>query len=275
VNHGDPPLLRVLRADASLLAGVSMGASLSALDTIPKTAADVRCTLESRPMSEYEAANFVGEPPTQQTPAERLALRRLEAALAEQARLGDVYARSVGTSAEQAAHARLQAASLKVSECDQLAKTVLNQPAETRGETGRARPRVILALGNALAFAVDGGAEAAADARAELDERLTPGLDPAVMQVVQLLLSELVNNCVLHGAARRPGAWIDIAVSIFPQALWVEVCDGGPSFRHQPSPPSTAARAGRGLYLVDQLSTRWGISESGRARVWFELQRAT
>jgi anti-sigma regulatory factor (Ser/Thr protein kinase) len=145
---------------------------------------------------------------------------------------------------------------------------------ETRGATHRSRPRVSLAFGDALVFAVDGGVHAAADARAELPDRLARRLDPEAVEVARLLLSELVTNCVLHGAARRPGVWIDIALSLFPHVLWVEVSDGGPSFHHQPSPLPAEAVAGRGLYLVDQLSTRWGISGRHRARVWFELQRA-
>ena len=151
----------------------------------------------------------------------------------------------------------------------------LSQPPQTRGGTGRTPRRVALALGNALAFAVDGGAEAGADARAELAERLAPRLDPATLEVAELLLSELINNCVLHGAARQPGAWIDITVSLFPRVLWVEVCDGGPSFRHEPRPAPADALTGRGLYLVDQLSFRWGISDHRPARVWFELHRST
>jgi hypothetical protein len=53
---------------------------------------------------------------------ERVAVRRLEVALAEQARLGDAYERAVGTSAEQSTYARLQAASVDVSRCDRAAK---------------------------------------------------------------------------------------------------------------------------------------------------------
>jgi len=149
----------------------------------------------------------------------------------------------------------------------------VSQHAKTQDATERTRPRVSLALGNALAFAVDGGVQAAADARAELAGRLGPRLDPQTVGTAQLLLSELVSNCVRHGAARRPGAWIDITVSLFPQALWVEVSDGGPSFHHQPSRAPADAIAGRGLHLVDQMATRWGISGRRRARVWFELQR--
>jgi hypothetical protein len=75
-------------------------------------------------MPAHEDAAAAKRVSAKRTPAERVAVRRLEAALAEQARVRDLYARSLGTSAEQSAHARLQAASLKVSECDRLTTTV-------------------------------------------------------------------------------------------------------------------------------------------------------
>jgi anti-sigma regulatory factor (Ser/Thr protein kinase) len=130
-----------------------------------------------------------------------------------------------------------------------------------------------MALGNALGFSVTGGALAASAARDQLREWLAPKLDPGVVEVARLLLSELVTNCVVHGAAARPETWNDIAASIFPRTLWVEVSDGGRRFTHKPRPPSPDARSGRGLYLVEQLSSRWGMSERGTARVWFELPR--
>jgi anti-sigma regulatory factor (Ser/Thr protein kinase) len=145
---------------------------------------------------------------------------------------------------------------------------------ETRAATDRIRPRASLALDNTLAFAVDGGVRAAADARDQLAGRLAPRLDPDVVEVALLLLSELVNNCVLHGVASRPGARIDITASLFTHVLWVEVSDGGASFHYQPRLASPEELAGRGLYLVEQLSTSWGISGGHRASVWFELQRA-
>ena len=38
------------------------------------------------------------------------------------------------------------------------------------------------------------------------------------------------------------------------------------------SEPGTTRTSGRGLYLVDTLSTRWGVeSETEGKRVWFEL----
>jgi hypothetical protein len=73
-------------------------------------------------MSPSESAPPAQAARVTRTPAERTAVRRLEAALLEQARVGDVYARSVGTSAEQSAYVRLRAASLKVSDCERLSK---------------------------------------------------------------------------------------------------------------------------------------------------------
>jgi anti-sigma regulatory factor (Ser/Thr protein kinase) len=132
---------------------------------------------------------------------------------------------------------------------------------------------VAIALGNALVFSVAGGPPAAASAREEIRERLGPKLDPEVVEHAELLLSELINNCVLHGAAAAPDAWIDVTASILPRSVWIEVCDGGPTFQHEPRKPSPDSGSGRGLYLVEQLSSRWGISPRGTARVWFELPR--
>ena len=60
--------------------------------------------------------------PLPRTPAERVAVRRLEAALIEQTRVEEVYARAIGTSMEQSAYVRLQEASANVTECDREAK---------------------------------------------------------------------------------------------------------------------------------------------------------
>ena len=58
----------------------------------------------------------------ERTAPDQNVVRRLEAALVEQARVEDLYALSVGTSTEQSAYVRLRAASAKVTECDRLAK---------------------------------------------------------------------------------------------------------------------------------------------------------
>jgi hypothetical protein len=58
----------------------------------------------------------VGESRTEQ----KLAAARLEAALETQARLGDVYARAVGTPVEISAYLRLKDAGRRVARCERL-----------------------------------------------------------------------------------------------------------------------------------------------------------
>lgn len=186
----------------------------------------------------------------------RAAVLRLDEALSEQARLGDDLQLSVTTSAEQPSYARLQAASRHVSECDQAVKALWEEPPMTTE-----------------AFSVDGGPSGPGEARTELGERFGAKLDPEVVGVAQLLLSELVTNCVLHGAAGRPGVRVDVRASIFPEALRVEVSDGGAAFRHEAGLSAPDLEGGRGLWLVAEMSSQWGLSDHGPARVWFEIAR--
>jgi hypothetical protein len=62
------------------------------------------------------------EVPARRAITQRTAVRRLEAALLEHARLEDAYGRSIGTSTERSAYRRLQAAASKVTDCDRLVR---------------------------------------------------------------------------------------------------------------------------------------------------------
>ena len=88
------------------------------------------------------------------------------------------------------------------------------------------------------------------------------------LDVVLLLVSELVTNAVVH-AGSRP----DVAVILLPHALRVEVADNDPA-----GPRARVAgdedESGRGLLLLDQLSTKWGVDASPTGKtVWFEVDR--
>ena len=56
--------------------------------------------------------------PATKRSTKRLRTERLETALTEQARLGEAFDRSIGTTSEQAAYTRLRAATLDVSRRD-------------------------------------------------------------------------------------------------------------------------------------------------------------
>lgn len=105
--------------------------------------------------------------------------------------------------------------------------------------------------------------------RQALDEtQLTDMVDD-----VMLLATELATNAVLHA-----GTDIDVIIEVHTTHVHVAVADG-----HRGELPvldSTSATRrpllshGRGLVLVDQIATRWGVThdKSGKA-VWFDIVR--
>ena len=105
---------------------------------------------------------------------------------------------------------------------------------------------------------------------------LAPFLDRGVAENAELLVSELVTNSLMH-AGLPEEASIEFCVRASPDALMVEVADGGRGFDHSSSPrpravPGSFDASGWGLFLVDQIASRWGaVQMDGETRVWFEL----
>ncbi|MFM9366650.1 ATP-binding protein [Streptomyces sp. Da 82-17] len=94
------------------------------------------------------------------------------------------------------------------------------------------------------------------------------GLTPQVAEVVVLLVSELVGNAVRHTGARVFG----LKMARRPGWIRVEVRD--PS-RGLPClmPVQEMDTSGRGLFLVDKLSDRWGVDLLPRGKTtWFEMR---
>jgi anti-sigma regulatory factor (Ser/Thr protein kinase) len=103
-------------------------------------------------------------------------------------------------------------------------------------------------------------------------ERLNHGIPVETVTVLQLLAGELVTNSVVHG---RPAARnrIAMAIEVAPDAVRVEVSDGGAGFLPPLKPGALDDESGRGLLLVDRLADRWGVREGRPTRVWFEIDR--
>jgi anti-sigma regulatory factor (Ser/Thr protein kinase) len=98
------------------------------------------------------------------------------------------------------------------------------------------------------------------------------GYAPELLDVVELLVSELAGNCVRH-----TDSGFDVEVSRDRRRIRVAVSDRGagkPAVQHV----DTSAVAGRGLALVETLSSSWGVRTSrrpgGGKAVWFELDLA-
>jgi anti-sigma regulatory factor (Ser/Thr protein kinase) len=184
-----------------------------------------------------------------------LAVERLNASLAEEARLGTQYERAMGTSAELSSFARLHTASLRVGLCQRAVET-----AEAPGE-------------HAFEFSVAGGPGAPREARNRIADRLDGALDATAIDALRLLVSEVTTNCVEHAHADAR-ARIDIAVSRPPGTVRVELSTDAPPFEHppiKPAGPDPEDERGRGLLIVDALAQTWGVECHSRNQVWFEL----
>jgi len=93
------------------------------------------------------------------------------------------------------------------------------------------------------------------------------------LQDAQLLVSELVTNAIRH-AGLDDGDTITLSVEASDRALRIEVSDPGPVFAADEPFPDPDHTSGWGLYLVRELSDRWGVERNALTRVWFELDRA-
>lgn len=106
---------------------------------------------------------------------------------------------------------------------------------------------------------------AVGQARAWLKARLTDWSADGIA-TVQLLVSELVTNAILHTSDV-----VEVTAERAGSGITVEVAD------HNPSKPVVKryerdAATGRGLHLVDALADEWGVrGDAGHKSVWFRV----
>ena len=92
------------------------------------------------------------------------------------------------------------------------------------------------------------------------------------VEAVQLVVSELVTNAVLH-AAESPTITLELILT--EDAVRVLVSDCGPGDpERQAHPHAWTAETGRGVWLVEAFSEQWGTKARGRdgKTVWCELR---
>jgi hypothetical protein len=106
-----------------------------------------------------------------------------------------------------------------------------------------------------------------ASARSFAADRLRALELTAVRDDVELLLTELITNAIIHARS-------DVEVRLEPSGagVRVEVIDGNPTMPIAGT-LTPAALSGRGLTLVQSISTRWGAhhNTAGGKTVWFEV----
>jgi anti-sigma regulatory factor (Ser/Thr protein kinase) len=113
--------------------------------------------------------------------------------------------------------------------------------------------------------------DSAAEARRALGE-VADHLSPRRLEDARLLVSELVTNAIRHAGLGDDDVILLVLVTA-ERALRIEVCDPGRGFEVSEPEPDPTRPSGWGLYLVRELSDRWGVERSAETRVWFELDR--
>lgn len=89
-----------------------------------------------------------------------------------------------------------------------------------------------------------------------------------------LVVTELVTNSVVHAGltAAQP---IELSIRAVPGCLQIEVQDDGArGFEPVATLPDPGQDSGRGFWMVDQLTDRWGVDFTHSTRVWCEFDLA-
>lgn len=94
------------------------------------------------------------------------------------------------------------------------------------------------------------------------------GVDP---RTPSLLVGELTANAVIHCRPRKHRDFF-LRLAISGGTLRVEVADSCPDCQPELRKPADDAEGGRGLILVDHLSSGWGVTVRPTGKtVWCEL----
>ena len=115
-----------------------------------------------------------------------------------------------------------------------------------------------------------GGRRAGREARTALTQELGGRLPDDCLRDVHLVVTEIVNNSVVHGHVGEDG-WIALEWSLSDASIRIDVRDTGEQGDPRPRRPDYVHGGGFGLFIVDHLCSSWGIDHDPRLRVWFEL----
>jgi anti-sigma regulatory factor (Ser/Thr protein kinase) len=88
-----------------------------------------------------------------------------------------------------------------------------------------------------------------------------------------LVLSELISNALRH-ATPLPGSTVKVSWLLADESVEVAVSDGGGPTVPIVNQPAANALGGRGLGIVDRLSSRWGVyapQDGSETTVWAAL----
>ena len=123
-----------------------------------------------------------------------------------------------------------------------------------------------------LDIELHGGFKAASEVRHVLAD-LKDHVGSDAYDDLVFMINELVTNSVRHARIGVNGK-ILLTVQASPECVRAEVRDDGPGFDETVQrSPSMDEGSGWGLYLVERLADRWGVThhKAGGISVWFEI----
>jgi anti-sigma regulatory factor (Ser/Thr protein kinase) len=112
--------------------------------------------------------------------------------------------------------------------------------------------------------------DAPAASRRALD-RFRGQLEEDLIERSALVVTEVLTNSVRHAGltATQP---IDLNILVLPGCLRIEVTDeGSAGFDPVVTLPDPGQNSGRGFWMVDHLTDRWGVDFTRSTRVWCEF----
>jgi anti-sigma regulatory factor (Ser/Thr protein kinase) len=115
-----------------------------------------------------------------------------------------------------------------------------------------------------------GGEKAAGHARRVLAGWLTSLMPAERLGDMQLLVTEIVANCVRHGRVGEDGE-IDLLVNVADDVIRAEVRDTGIQADPRLRTPDLGGGGGFGMVLVERMSSAWGVDHEPNVVMWFEL----
>jgi anti-sigma regulatory factor (Ser/Thr protein kinase) len=91
--------------------------------------------------------------------------------------------------------------------------------------------------------------------------------------VLELIVSELVTNSIVHSRSGHDGGTVTVAVAVDRGRARVEVTDDGGPELPRLRPLDLGAESGRGLHLVAALAATWGCDRGpgGGTVTWAEV----
>lgn len=111
--------------------------------------------------------------------------------------------------------------------------------------------------------------EAPGTARRLVGEAVGQSVSDDRVEALLLLVTEIITNAVVHGSPEADGR-IGLRVEREARTIRVIATDGGHHFKSSLGKPDED-QPHFGLFLVDTVADRWGVSVDGDKAVWFEI----